>query len=78
MRLPIQPLTVDGITCTAAEVSVAVSNSTAIRVVPVDANGLEYPDGALGIVGTADQPDTAAFLDAVATATAALIAGRGI
>lgn len=78
MRLPINPVTVDDATCVEAEVSVAVSNSVAIRVVPVDAEGVEHPDGAVGVVGTADTDDIAVFLAVVGEATAALLAHRGV
>lgn len=78
MRLPISPITVDDTVCTEAEVSAAISSSVAIRVVPVDADGVEHPNGALGVVGTADQPDVAAYLEAVTAATANLLTGRGI
>lgn len=78
MRLPITPISVAGVSCSEAEVSVAVSSSVAIRIVPVDADNVEYLDAATGIVGTADQPDVAAFLAAVSDATSALITARGI
>lgn len=78
MRLTIQPITVDGVTCAEAEVSVAVSNTTAISFAPVDASGTTHPDGALGIVGTPDTPDIGMFMDAIAAAVAQLAEGRGI
>lgn len=78
MRLAMNPITIDGNVCTEAEVSVAVSNTTAVRVVPVDDNGTEYPDAALGIVGGPDEPDVAAFLATVATAATTLLAARGL
>lgn len=78
MRIPISPVTVDGIECIEAEVSVAVSSSVAIRVVPVDAAGTEYPDAFLGVVGDTSQSDVAAFLSQVSEATQQLLEARGI
>jgi hypothetical protein len=78
MRLPITPITVNDVTCSEAVVSVAVSSSVAVRIVPVDADNVEYLDAATGIVGTADQPDIAAFIAVVSDATSALITARGI
>lgn len=78
MRLQITPITVDEAVCNEAEVSVAVSSSVAIRIVPVDGTGTEYPEAAVGIVGTSDQPDIAAFLTAVGNATQELMSERGV
>jgi hypothetical protein len=82
MRIAINPITVTtdngDVVCSEAEVSVAVSNSVAIRIVPVDDEGIEYPLAATGVVGATDQPDIAEFFDAVGTAVSVLVSGRGL
>lgn len=82
MRLSINPVTVaigdDEVDCYEANVYVAVSDSVAVRVVPVRPDGTEFPDAAVGIVGTGDQPDIAAFLSAVSSAAGLLLAARGV
>lgn len=79
LSVPIVVTTDEGtVSCTSGEVSVAVSNSVAIRVVPVDANGTEYPDSAVGVVGSDDQSDIATFLASVADATSVLLTERGV
>jgi NACalpha-BTF3-like transcription factor len=71
--------TEDGnVACSEAEVSVAISNSVAMRIVPVDANGTEYPNNALGVVGDMSQEDIALFMAQVASAAADLMGARGI
>lgn len=78
MRIQIDPVTVDGNVCSEAEVSVAVSSTVAMRVVPVDGDGTEYPEAAVGVVGGEESEDVAAFLSAVREAAVALLDGRGI
>lgn len=82
MRITVNPIIVETesgpITCTEADVSVAVSSSVAMRLVPVDGAGNLYPDQAQGIVGTNDQADIATFLATVAEASRVLAVGRGI
>lgn len=73
-------VTTDGgnISCSEAEISVAVSNSVAVRIVPVDADGNEYLMSATGVVGTVEQEDIATFMDEVASAVTMLISNRGM
>jgi hypothetical protein len=82
MRITVNPITVDTdsgpVVCTEAEVSVAVSSSVAMRLVPVDSSANLYPDQAQGIVGTGDDADIATFLATVAEASRVLAVGRGI
>ena len=78
MRIPIAAVEVDDVTCSEAVVSVAVSNSVAVRVVPVDGEGTEYPEAAVGVVGTSDDADVAVFMGAVRDAVSALLAARGV
>lgn len=82
MTITINPITVDTdngpVICTSASVSVAVSASTAIRLVPVDAAGNEYPNAAFGIVGDPSVPDVAEFIEAVRTAVTTLVQTRGL
>lgn len=64
------------VSCTEAEASIAISNSVAIRLVPV-VGGEERPDFTVGVVGT-DEIDTLAFMVAVRNAAEALLINRGI
>lgn len=76
---PVEVTTEDGsVTCSEAEVSIAVSSSVAIRVVPVDGDGTEYPDAAFGIVGSSDQSDIATFFTGLSALVAPLMANRGL
>lgn len=81
MRLSINPIICQteagSMTCTEAEVSLAVSDTLAIRLVPVDADGTEYPDAASAIVGDSRDPEIAAFLEALTSALINLLSGRG-
>lgn len=81
MRIAIKPVTVETeigpVICSEAEVSVAVSNSVAMRLVPVDGSDNEYPAASLGIVGDSSASDIAQFLDAVKSASVVLVEGRG-
>ena len=83
MRITLSnPITVStdngDVSCSEAEISVAVSNSVAVRIVPVDVDGNEYPDAATGVVGTGDQDDISTFMDEVSAAVTVLIANRGL
>lgn len=82
MNININPVTVvtdaGPVLCTSANVSVAVSSSTAIRLVPVGPNGVEFPDAAMGIVGGETEADVAVFMVSVAAAVSTLAQGRGI
>ena len=80
MRIIVHPITVETesgpVVCTEAEVSVAVSSSVAMRLVPIDGAGTQYPDQAVGIVGDNQQADIATFLSTVADASKVLADGR--
>lgn len=78
MRVSINPVTVDGITCVGADVSIAISSSCAIRLVPVGPNGEEFADAAMGIIGADNEPDMATFMATVAQAVTTLATSRGI
>ena len=78
MRVPFGPVTVDDVVCSEAEVSVAVSSTVAMRVVPVDGDGIEHPDAALAVVGGDDVEDVTVFLAAVRDAAVVLLEGRGV
>lgn len=73
MRIPISGVEVDGKVCVEVEVSVAVSNSVAVRAVPVDADGVEYPDHALAVVGDGSDERIGQFMAQVAAGAAALL-----
>ncbi len=74
MNISIQPINCNGFDCRTANVSLAVSNSIALRLVPVDEAGAEYPDFEKSIVGEGGDPAIATFLatlrDAVTTLAA--------
>lgn len=78
MRIAINPIMINDIECSEAEVSVAISSSVAIRVVPVDAGGIEYPDAFMGVVGTTAEEDILTFFNSVSNAVSTLLGGRGI
>lgn len=82
MRIVINPVVVHtesgDVSCSEAEASVAVSNSTAIRLVPVGSDGTEYPDAALGIVGDQSVTDIAEFMSTVQAAVTTLAQSRGL
>lgn len=71
MRISIDELTIDGVTCTEAEVSVAISSSVAVRIVPgatIDGVWTEFPSHAGSLVGTPeDVPELIALMEAVAS-----------
>lgn len=82
MQIEILPVTVtaeDGssVVTTTANAYLAVSNSIAIRVVPVDSAGTEYPDATIGIVGPPTQPGLAEAYDGFTTIVQALVAAYG-
>lgn len=77
MNISIRPIQIDGRTATEGTISVALSDSVAIRIVPV-IDGVEQPDHALGLVGTADTDDTTVLLAAVRDAVQTFATGRGV
>lgn len=76
MLVPIEPVEVDGVTCTAVSVSLAVSSSLALRAVPVDADGVEVDGHVLSIVFGADDPALEGLFDALSGLVGPLIEGR--
>tara|TARA_R110000868_G_scaffold90171_1_gene250606 strand:- start:3555 stop:3788 length:234 start_codon:yes stop_codon:yes gene_type:complete len=76
MNITIVPIDIDGQTATEGIISVAVSESVAIRIVPI-IDGSEYPDYALGLVGADGTPDTVVLLNAVRDAVQCFVSGRG-
>lgn len=78
MRIPISPVDVDGVVCSEAEVSVAASSSASIRLVPVDASGVEYPQAALGLVAIVGETESDALLAAIGDAVAVFVTARGV
>lgn len=82
MRININPVNVETeggvVVCSEADVSVAVSSSVAIRVVPVGPDGKEYPEGTMGVVGTQDQQDIVDFMASLAVSLDSLLEARGI
>lgn len=82
MRINVNPINIEtesgAVTCTEAEVSVAISSSVAIRVTPVGPDGKEYMEHSLGVVGTQDQQDIVDFMSSVAKSLDVLLEVRGI
>ena len=76
MNITILPIDIDGQTATEGVISVAVSDSFSIRIVPI-IEGVEYPDYALGLVGADGTPNTVVLLNAVRDAVQAFVTGRG-
>lgn len=76
MNITILPIDIDGQTATEGIISVAVSESVAIRIVPI-IGGIEYAEYALGLVGSDETPDTVALLEAVRNAVQSFVSGRG-
>lgn len=62
--------------CSEFEASVAISNSVAVRLVPVGPDGTEYPEQATGVVGDSSQADISEFMGTVAAALTTLVHGR--
>jgi hypothetical protein len=67
-----------GTPCTEANVSIAISSSVAIRVVPVDADGVEHPEATQTIVGGPSSPDVRVIMNTVALAVEAVLEDRAV
>lgn len=82
MRLAISPITLDteegAVVCTEADVSLAISSSVAISIVPVDSLGQSYQHSTKAIVGDAEDADIATFLTTVDAALTGLLVAKGI
>jgi hypothetical protein len=72
-----KPIVVNEQTCIEADVSVALSTGLALRVVPVDVEGNQHPEGTISVVGRENLSDVAAFMEKVSVAVKELLAGRG-
>jgi hypothetical protein len=77
MRVNIKPVEVEGQVTTVAEVSVAVSSSVAVRVVPV-LGDVPVESAAFGVVGASGQADVDVLLGAVGEALGVFLSGRGV
>jgi hypothetical protein len=77
MRVSIKPIEVEGQVTEVAEVSVALSSSVAIRVVPV-VDDVPVESAGFGVVGSRGQSDTDALLGAVGEALSVFLEGRGV
>lgn len=78
MRITIPAVVVDGITCTEGEASLSVSTSVALRVVPVDADGIEYPAATITVVGNSGSEDIAQLVSTVKDAVETVITERSV
>ena len=75
---PVEPIEVVPVECVAVEASVAMSaTSLAIRLVPVDAKGIQHPLGTQAIVGDLSDPDIASYLVGHDKLLAELLAAKG-
>lgn len=63
--------------CTKAKVMVAVSDSIAVQIIPVDSNGVEHPNESKGIVGNQSTVDLQNFYNEVEQAVINLISAKG-
>lgn len=77
MHIQIFPMDVDGVLCCEAEVSVSISNSVAIRIVPIGANGEEQIDATLAIVGDHTDPEIDNFMASVRDLVQGLAESKG-
>lgn len=77
MRVHILPIEVEGQVTDVAEVSLALSSSVAVRVVPV-VDGVPMESAGFGLVGSVGQADVDALMSAVGEALQAFLAGRGV
>jgi hypothetical protein len=77
MRVHIKPVEVDGQFTDVGEVSVAVSSSVAVRVVPV-VDDVPVESAAFGVVGASGQPDVDVLLGAMGEALSVFLEGRGV
>jgi hypothetical protein len=78
MIINIKPVELaDGTVCSQARVYCAVSDSVAIRVVPVDSDGVEHPEATQSVVGDSKDYAVGAFLDVVSGYVESLVSSRG-
>lgn len=64
MIINIKPVELaDGTVCSQGRLSASVSDSVAIRVVPIDLNGVEHPEATQAVIGAKDDYAIGAFLD---------------
>lgn len=78
MKVSINSINCNGTICNEAKLSVAATDSIAVRVVPVDSNDIEYPDFAIGIVGAIGDLGTDVVLSAIQNAVQSFISSRGV
>lgn len=78
MRVPITPIKVNDVECSEVEVNVAISNSVAIRAVPVDAEGNTHIAGTISVVGDDRYEDISTFMSSVAALVEDLLKTRGV
>lgn len=77
MEINIRPVQIGDEVATTGVVSVAVSDSVAVRVVPT-VDGVQFPEFAVGLVGTSDVEDAVVLMAAVQSAVQTFASGRGV
>jgi hypothetical protein len=77
MRVHILPIEVEGQVTDVAEVSLALSSSVAIRVVPV-VDDVPVESAGFGLVGSVGQADVDVLMASVGDALAVFLTGRGV
>jgi len=82
MIVDIQPITVsndtDSFVCSTARVTIAMSDSVAIQLIPIDSQGNEHPLFSKGIVGTSTSEDLSDFFTNVYAELIKLLDSKGL
>jgi len=82
MIIDIQPITVSSDTtsfvCSTARVSVAISDSIAIQLIPIDVDGVEHPLFSKGLVGEKTSDEFSEFFTDVKAALTQLLHLKGL
>lgn len=64
--------------CTKAKVNLAISDSIAMQIIPVDSNGTPYPGSSKGIVGVSSLPELEEFYTDIQAAVVRLLSAKGL
>ena len=66
------------IPCSVANVFLAVSDSLALQLIPVDQNGHTYPESSIGFVGTVDDVATYNLIEGVRELISSFVSEKGL
>ena len=82
MQVNITPIQIDtengSVTCPTAKAFVAASDSLALRLVPIDSDGLEYPEHDISIVGSSNDQVIIGFLTDLEGLIHTLLESKGL